>query len=240
MWRQTIAGRTYVTFKLRACETCPVEYVGRTSGLDGVLDSILYRRWVGHQHRDLEFIEIDRWATGGRGAQWAIRDREQQLMDYYGGRRVTIQGHRFAMLFGVLLIVTSSDVTTGEPLTVGSAGSVATKGPHVEGVRMKQELGAIFSFVQEANRIAQELHSPGGADPDEFMLQEEKSSETVIRKLIEKKDARGLRDFYSDYVGGFCDLDFSTREEIRARLKKYLASIFSNQNKTQRNWASPS
>ena len=47
-----IAAKTHLTYKLRACETCPVAYVDRTSGLNAGIDRILYGRWSGHTHND--------------------------------------------------------------------------------------------------------------------------------------------------------------------------------------------
>ena len=88
-----ISGRTFMTYTLRACETCPVEYVGRTSALDAAIDTALYARWTGHRHRDLPIMELDKFAVAGRlnprnsSAYAAIRGREQQLIDFYGGAR---------------------------------------------------------------------------------------------------------------------------------------------------------
>lgn len=76
--------RTYVTYTLHNPTTGQV-YVGRTSGF-GTPDQIVQRRFSGHEKRADGYINpvVDKSAPGAQGRP-AIRGREQQLMDSYGG-----------------------------------------------------------------------------------------------------------------------------------------------------------
>lgn len=75
--------RVYLTYTLTNDEG--QIYVGRTSGF-GDPHSIMKRRYYGHHMRVLGFKNphLDRSIEGPAG-YGAIRGREQQLMDYYGG-----------------------------------------------------------------------------------------------------------------------------------------------------------
>ncbi len=76
--------RTFITYILINPETGQV-YIGRTSGFGDIMKIIL-RRMYNHKYFAAGFtqIEIDRAAQGFR-AKFAIRGREQQLIDYFGG-----------------------------------------------------------------------------------------------------------------------------------------------------------
>jgi hypothetical protein len=63
------------------CAACDVEYVGRASGSEMAMDRIMYGRWSNHVHNDLTYMELDRWSTNYA----AIRGREQQMIDFFGG-----------------------------------------------------------------------------------------------------------------------------------------------------------
>lgn len=74
--------RTYVTYTL----TDGVRtYAGRTSGF-GPPEQLVMGRFAGHHMRSLGYgnPQVDRWAYG-KGAYDAIRGREQQLIDSFGG-----------------------------------------------------------------------------------------------------------------------------------------------------------
>ncbi len=89
-----VASKIQIVYLLRACAGCPVEYVGRTSGL-GLPFDLAYKRWFSHTHSDLTQVEIENWAPAptrrSRGYR-AIRGREQQLIDYYGGAQRDVPG----------------------------------------------------------------------------------------------------------------------------------------------------
>lgn len=76
--------RTYVTYILTNPETSLL-YIGRTSGY-GEIESIVRKRLYGHKYYKQGFTEItvDK-AMQGRIGRLAIRGREQQLIDSYGG-----------------------------------------------------------------------------------------------------------------------------------------------------------
>ena len=76
--------RTYMTYVLTHPETKQV-YVGRTSGF-GAPAKILRKRMYGHVYIKKGFANplIDRAMQGHKG-YWAVRGREQQLIDFYGG-----------------------------------------------------------------------------------------------------------------------------------------------------------
>lgn len=75
--------RTFITYTL----TNPAGqvYVGRASGI-GTPDQVLAARYSSHHMRALGFgaPKLDR-SLQGVGGYPAIRGREQQLIDYYGG-----------------------------------------------------------------------------------------------------------------------------------------------------------
>ena len=77
-------SRTFLTYVLTNTETGQV-YIGRTSGF-GEPAKILKRRLYGHRYVKKGFgnamIDVGRQ---GLNAYFAIRGREQQLIDYYGG-----------------------------------------------------------------------------------------------------------------------------------------------------------
>lgn len=79
-----IAFRTYVTYILRNPATGQL-YIGRTSGF-GEVERIVRKRLYNHDYYKDGFteIEVDRAAQRKKGRR-AIRGREQQLIDYYGG-----------------------------------------------------------------------------------------------------------------------------------------------------------
>ncbi len=79
-----VLNRTYITYILTNPLTGQV-YIGRTSGFSEALQ-IVKRRLYNHKYYKNGFteFEIDRAAHGLR-AKFAIRGREQQLIDYYGG-----------------------------------------------------------------------------------------------------------------------------------------------------------
>ena len=75
----------YVTYTLTNPKTKQV-YVGRTSGT-GTPQQVANRRYSHHYLRRAQGFDkpvVDRWAKGVKG-KTAIRGREQQLIDYYGG-----------------------------------------------------------------------------------------------------------------------------------------------------------
>ncbi len=76
--------RTHLTYVLVNPITGQV-YIGRTSGF-GEPAKILKRRMYGHRYKILGFCNpmVDK-AMQGLNARPAIRGREQQLIDYYGG-----------------------------------------------------------------------------------------------------------------------------------------------------------
>lgn len=77
--------RVYVTYILRSPSLMRY-YLGRASGYGSPVD-VLYRRLVGHYHymvKGYTDVTIDQVAYG-EGARAAIRGREQQLIDHYGG-----------------------------------------------------------------------------------------------------------------------------------------------------------
>ncbi len=79
-----IQFRTYVTYILTNPDTGQI-YIGRASGF-GVLQKIVQRRLYNHDFYQLGFtvIQLDK-AMQGRMGRRAIRGREQQLIDFYGG-----------------------------------------------------------------------------------------------------------------------------------------------------------
>ena len=79
-----VAFRTFFTYILTNLISGQI-YVGRTSGFKEALQ-IIKRRLYKHDYYNNGFTElkIDRAAHGLR-AKFAIRGREQQLIDYYGG-----------------------------------------------------------------------------------------------------------------------------------------------------------
>ncbi len=76
--------RTFATYTLTNPASGQV-YVGRCSGF-GDIENIVIRRMRSHKYykRGFTIIQIDK-AIQGVGAKNAIRGREQQLIDYYGG-----------------------------------------------------------------------------------------------------------------------------------------------------------
>ncbi len=80
----SILLRTHLTYILTNKETNQV-YVGRSSGF-GKPTKVLRRRMYGHAYikKGFDNPKIDR-AIQGINARSAIRGREQQLIDFYGG-----------------------------------------------------------------------------------------------------------------------------------------------------------
>ncbi len=78
--------RTFATYTLTNPATGQV-YVGRCSGF-GDIENIVIRRLRSHKYfkRGFTIIQIDK-AMQGKEARAAIRGREQQLIDFYGGIR---------------------------------------------------------------------------------------------------------------------------------------------------------
>ena len=76
--------RTFATYTLTNPATGQV-YVGRCSGF-GDIENIVIRRMRSHKYykRGFTIIQIDK-AMQGKEARAAIRGREQQLIDFYGG-----------------------------------------------------------------------------------------------------------------------------------------------------------
>ena len=76
--------RTYATYILTNPATGQ-KYIGRTSGY-GEVEAIIRKRLYGHKYYKQGFtiIKLDK-AMQGRSGKLAIRGREQQLIDHYGG-----------------------------------------------------------------------------------------------------------------------------------------------------------
>jgi len=76
--------RTFATYTLTNPASGQV-YVGRCSGF-GDIENIVIRRMRSHKYykRGFTIIQIDK-AMQGKNAKYAIRGREQQLIDFYGG-----------------------------------------------------------------------------------------------------------------------------------------------------------
>ncbi len=76
--------RTFATYTLTNPTSGQV-YVGRCSGF-GDIENIVIRRMRSHKYfkRGFTIIQIDK-AIQGNDAYLAIRGREQQLIDFYGG-----------------------------------------------------------------------------------------------------------------------------------------------------------
>ena len=74
--------RCYVTYIMTNGEQI---YVGRTSGY-GTPEQLVARRYASHHMKSKGFVRplVDKWAMGDEGGR-AIRGREQQLIDKYGG-----------------------------------------------------------------------------------------------------------------------------------------------------------
>lgn len=79
-----LKNRTYVTYEL----TGPggKKYVGRASGF-GTPESVMMGRYAQHHMRALGYVnpKLDESAQGFPAGYYAIRGREQMLIDYYGG-----------------------------------------------------------------------------------------------------------------------------------------------------------
>lgn len=78
-----LTSRVYLTYILHHPDGRV--YVGRTSGF-GSPFQVMMKRYYGHERRKEGFRnpELDRFAHGAVGGR-AIRGREQQLIDYFGG-----------------------------------------------------------------------------------------------------------------------------------------------------------
>lgn len=79
-----IKHRVYLTYVLTNPAT-KERYIGRSSGF-GEIEKIVRRRLYSHRYYKAGFtdVQVDKLAQG-IDAKLAIRGREQQLIDYYGG-----------------------------------------------------------------------------------------------------------------------------------------------------------
>ena len=77
--------KTFITYILTNPKT-KQKYIGRTSGT-GSVEKIVKRRLYNHKYFKQEFTEIklDKVIQAGIFGRYAIRGREQNLLDYHGG-----------------------------------------------------------------------------------------------------------------------------------------------------------